>query len=149
MTSYTFVHYQVIAIKDMIRPPNPRDFKDVYVVYELMPTDLHEVIRSNQPMDERHFRVSGCNGTSGNACALTMHQGFHLPVQSCKGQFLLAFFSFSCNSVSVHPTSYTVLHCNYICVACSSHVASTYRIFSGLVTTPPHYSSSCTSFCGH
>ena len=63
------VHCQVIAIKDMIRPPNPRDFKDVYVVYELMPTDLHEVIRSNQPMDERHFRVSIFQSTSMQAVA--------------------------------------------------------------------------------
>lgn len=53
-----------MSLKDLIRPPNPRSFRDVYLVYELMPTDLHEVIRSKQAMDERHFRVSyHCNST--------------------------------------------------------------------------------------
>ncbi|CAI7780828.1 unnamed protein product [Closterium sp. NIES-53] len=49
-------HPNVIAIKDIIRPPNPQSFQDVYIVYELMPTDLHEVIRSGQAMDERHYK---------------------------------------------------------------------------------------------
>ncbi|CAI7780818.1 unnamed protein product [Closterium sp. NIES-53] len=46
---------QVIAIKDVIRPPHPQSFQDVYIVYELMPEDLHGVIRSGQDMDERHY----------------------------------------------------------------------------------------------
>lgn len=49
-------HPNVISIKDVIRPPRPSNFRDVYIVYELMPTDLHEVIRSGQAMDERHYK---------------------------------------------------------------------------------------------
>lgn len=49
-------HPNVIAIRDVIRPPNPEHFQDVYIVYEIMPTDLHEVIRSGQTMDERHYK---------------------------------------------------------------------------------------------
>ncbi|CAI7872359.1 unnamed protein product [Closterium sp. NIES-53] len=48
-------HPNVIAIKDVIRPPHPQSFQDVYIVYELMPEDLHGVIRSGQDMDERHY----------------------------------------------------------------------------------------------
>ncbi|CAI5516119.1 unnamed protein product [Closterium sp. Naga37s-1] len=48
-------HPNVIAIKDVIRPPNPQSFQDVYIVYDLMPEDLHGVIRSGQDMDERHY----------------------------------------------------------------------------------------------
>ncbi|KAJ0106334.1 hypothetical protein Patl1_17663 [Pistacia atlantica] len=44
----------VIAIKDIIRPPKKDTFNDVYIVYELMDTDLHQIIRSNQPLTDDH-----------------------------------------------------------------------------------------------
>ena len=50
-------HPNVIKVRDVIRPPRASNFRDVYIVYDLMPTDLHEVIRSKQPMDERHYKV--------------------------------------------------------------------------------------------
>ena len=33
----------IVEIKHIMLPPNPRDFKDIYVVFELMETDLHQV----------------------------------------------------------------------------------------------------------
>ncbi|KAH7286192.1 hypothetical protein KP509_33G062300 [Ceratopteris richardii] len=47
-------HENIIAIRDIIRPPNREQFNDVYIVYELMDTDLHQIIRSNQPLTEDH-----------------------------------------------------------------------------------------------
>eukprot|EP00245_Coleochaete_scutata_P009391 TRINITY_DN3079_c0_g1_i1.p1 TRINITY_DN3079_c0_g1~~TRINITY_DN3079_c0_g1_i1.p1 ORF type:complete len:381 (+),score=69.68 TRINITY_DN3079_c0_g1_i1:142-1284(+) len=47
-------HENVIAIRDVLRPPEKRDFNDVYIVYELMDTDLHQIIRSTQPLTEDH-----------------------------------------------------------------------------------------------
>ncbi|PNX82942.1 mitogen-activated protein kinase 4-like protein, partial [Trifolium pratense] len=47
-------HENVIAIKDIIRPPQKDSFNDVYIVYELMDTDLHQIIRSNQPLNLDH-----------------------------------------------------------------------------------------------
>ncbi|OVA13959.1 Protein kinase domain [Macleaya cordata] len=47
-------HENIIAIKDIIRPPKKETFNDVYVVYELMETDLHHTIHSNQPLTEDH-----------------------------------------------------------------------------------------------
>ncbi|KAJ6791230.1 mitogen-activated protein kinase 6 [Iris pallida] len=47
-------HENVIAIKDIIRPPEKEAFNDVYIVYELMDTDLHQIIRSNQPLTDDH-----------------------------------------------------------------------------------------------
>lgn len=47
-------HENVIAIRDIIRPPNRAQFNDVYIVYELMDTDLHQIIKSNQPLTEDH-----------------------------------------------------------------------------------------------
>lgn len=48
---------QVIAMKDIIRPPQKENFNDVYIVFELMDTDLHQIIRSNQPLTDDHCRV--------------------------------------------------------------------------------------------
>ncbi|KAE8683882.1 Mitogen-activated protein kinase 4 [Hibiscus syriacus] len=47
-------HENVIAIKDIIRPPKKETFNDVYIVYELMDTDLHHIIRSDQPLRDDH-----------------------------------------------------------------------------------------------
>lgn len=47
-------HENIIAIRDIIRPPDRAHFNDVYIVYELMDTDLHQIIRSNQPLTEDH-----------------------------------------------------------------------------------------------
>lgn len=52
-----FCILQVIAIKDIIRPPQKENFNDVYMVSELMDTDLHQIIRSNQPLTDDHCRV--------------------------------------------------------------------------------------------
>jgi len=47
-------HENIIAIKDIIRPPQRENFNDVYIVYELMDTDLYQIIRSTQPLTEDH-----------------------------------------------------------------------------------------------
>ncbi|XP_008790283.1 mitogen-activated protein kinase homolog MMK2-like [Phoenix dactylifera] len=47
-------HENIIALKDIIRPPQRENFNDVYIVYELMDTDLHQIIRSNQPLTDDH-----------------------------------------------------------------------------------------------
>lgn len=48
---------QVIAIRDVIPPPVRREFSDVYIAMELMDTDLHQIIRSNQGLSEEHCQV--------------------------------------------------------------------------------------------
>ena len=32
----------IVEIKHIMLPPSPREFKDIYVVFELMETDLHQ-----------------------------------------------------------------------------------------------------------
>lgn len=48
---------QVIAIKDIVRPPQRENFNDVYIITELMDTDLHQIIRSNQQLTDDHCQV--------------------------------------------------------------------------------------------
>ncbi|CAL0329110.1 unnamed protein product [Lupinus luteus] len=48
-------HDNVIKIKDIMQPPdNNGNFNDVYIVYELMDTDLHQIIKSNQVLTDEH-----------------------------------------------------------------------------------------------
>ncbi|MBA0603838.1 hypothetical protein Gorai_002057, partial [Gossypium raimondii] len=54
-------HENVIAIKDIIRPPQRENFNDVYIVYELMDTDLHQIIRSDQQLTDDHCRLETSN----------------------------------------------------------------------------------------
>ncbi|KAF2300494.1 hypothetical protein GH714_013820 [Hevea brasiliensis] len=49
-----FDHENVVAIRDVIPPPLRREFTDVYIATELMDTDLHQIIRSNQSLSEEH-----------------------------------------------------------------------------------------------
>lgn len=50
-----FHHENVIAIKDVYIPAaDGPNFKDVYTVSELMDTDLHQIISSNQGLTEEH-----------------------------------------------------------------------------------------------
>lgn len=48
---------QVIGLRDVIPPPLRREFTDVYIATELMDTDLHQIIRSNQGLSEEHCQV--------------------------------------------------------------------------------------------
>ncbi|KAE9586157.1 putative mitogen-activated protein kinase CMGC-MAPK family [Lupinus albus] len=47
-------HENVIALKDIMMPVHRRSFKDVYLVYELMDTDLHHIITSSQALSDDH-----------------------------------------------------------------------------------------------
>ncbi|KAH1204737.1 Mitogen-activated protein kinase MMK2 [Glycine max] len=49
-------HANIMSIKDIIRPPQKENFNDVYLVSELMDTDLHQIIRSNQQLTDDHCR---------------------------------------------------------------------------------------------
>jgi mitogen-activated protein kinase 1/3 len=47
-----FHHENIISILDILRPPDVESFKEVYLVQELMETDLHRVIRTQELSDD-------------------------------------------------------------------------------------------------
>ncbi|EKX54422.1 hypothetical protein GUITHDRAFT_156861 [Guillardia theta CCMP2712] len=49
-------HENFIIIKDIILSPPGKDFKDIYIVTDLMDTDLHRIVRSPQPLSDDHVR---------------------------------------------------------------------------------------------
>jgi serine/threonine protein kinase len=49
-------HPDIVQIKHIMLPPSRRDFKDIYVVFELMDTDLHQVIKANDDLTKEHYQ---------------------------------------------------------------------------------------------
>uniref|UniRef100_A0A061QPF2 Mitogen-activated protein kinase 16-like isoform x1 n=1 Tax=Tetraselmis sp. GSL018 TaxID=582737 RepID=A0A061QPF2_9CHLO len=49
-------HPDIVEIKHIMLPPSAREFKDIYVVFELMETDLHQVIKANDDLTPEHYQ---------------------------------------------------------------------------------------------
>ncbi|KAH7300276.1 hypothetical protein KP509_24G054100 [Ceratopteris richardii] len=49
-------HPDIVEIKHIMLPPSPRDFKDIFVVFELMESDLHQVIKANDDLTPEHYQ---------------------------------------------------------------------------------------------
>lgn len=49
-------HPDIVEIKHIMLPSCRREFKDIYVVFELMETDLHHVIRTNDDLTPGHHQ---------------------------------------------------------------------------------------------
>lgn len=51
-----FQHENVLALRDIMKPPSAGPWKDVYLVTELMDTDLHYIIHSKQKLSDDHIQ---------------------------------------------------------------------------------------------
>ncbi|KAL2530345.1 Mitogen-activated protein kinase 16 [Forsythia ovata] len=49
-------HQDIVEIKHILLPPSRREFKDIYVVFELMESDLHHVIKANDDLTPEHYQ---------------------------------------------------------------------------------------------
>jgi len=49
-------HPDIVEIKHIMLPPSRREFKDIYVVFELMESDLHQVIKANDDLVPEHYQ---------------------------------------------------------------------------------------------
>ncbi|GLT31284.1 hypothetical protein SLA2020_060310 [Shorea laevis] len=49
-------HPDIVQIKHIMLPPCSREFQDIYVVFELMESDLHEVIKINDDFTPDHHQ---------------------------------------------------------------------------------------------
>ncbi|XP_057540310.1 mitogen-activated protein kinase 19-like isoform X2 [Amaranthus tricolor] len=49
-------HPDIVEIKRIMLPPSKRDFRDIYVVFELMESDLHQVIKANDDLTCEHHQ---------------------------------------------------------------------------------------------
>ncbi|EGZ26491.1 hypothetical protein PHYSODRAFT_551829 [Phytophthora sojae] len=51
-----FNHKNITRLLDLSPPPSRKQFDDMYIITELMETDLHQVIYSMQPMSDDHVK---------------------------------------------------------------------------------------------
>ncbi len=51
-----FNHENIIHLEAVLRPENPKTYKDIYIVTDLMETDLHRVIYSKQKLSDEHIQ---------------------------------------------------------------------------------------------
>ncbi|KAG6486348.1 hypothetical protein ZIOFF_054918 [Zingiber officinale] len=49
-------HPDIVEIKHIMLPPSRREFRDIYVVFELMESDLHQVIKANDDLTPEHHQ---------------------------------------------------------------------------------------------
>lgn len=47
-------HQDIVQIKHIMLPPSRREFKDIYVIFELMEADLHQVLKANDDLTPAH-----------------------------------------------------------------------------------------------
>jgi len=51
-----FDHENIISIMDILKPPSIAKYEDVYIISDLMETDLHRIIYSRQPLSDDHVQ---------------------------------------------------------------------------------------------
>ncbi|KZV46513.1 mitogen-activated protein kinase 9 [Dorcoceras hygrometricum] len=49
-------HPDIVVIKHIMLPPSRREFQDIYVIFELMESDLHQVIKANNDLTPEHHQ---------------------------------------------------------------------------------------------
>ena len=49
-------HPDIVEVKHIMLPPSRREFKDIYVIFELMESDLHQVIKANDDLTPEHYQ---------------------------------------------------------------------------------------------
>ncbi|KAG6470639.1 hypothetical protein ZIOFF_071716 [Zingiber officinale] len=49
-------HPDIVEIKHIMLPPSRREFRDIYVIFELMESDLHQVIKANDDLTPEHYQ---------------------------------------------------------------------------------------------
>ncbi|WVF68687.1 mitogen-activated protein kinase CPK1 [Kwoniella sp. CBS 6097] len=71
-----FRHENIIAILDIIAPPSYDQFQEVYLVQELMETDLHRVIRTQELSDDhcQYFIYQTIRGLKALHSANVLHR---------------------------------------------------------------------------
>ncbi|MCD7461488.1 hypothetical protein HAX54_046247 [Datura stramonium] len=46
----------IVEIKHIVSPSSRREFKDIYVIFELMESDFHQVIKANDDLMPEHYQ---------------------------------------------------------------------------------------------
>ncbi|CAH7668194.1 kinase-like domain-containing protein [Phakopsora pachyrhizi] len=71
-----FSHENIISILDIIKPPSIEEFSEVYLIQELMETDMHRVIRTQDLSDDhsQYFIYQTLRGLKALHSAAVLHR---------------------------------------------------------------------------
>ena len=75
-------HPDIVEVRHIMLPPSPRDFKDIYVVFELMETDLHQVRDQEEKREERGERERGGREEESRPASCALSTPFCSPLLS-------------------------------------------------------------------
>ena len=50
-------HPDIVQIRHIMLPPSRREFRDIYIIFELMESDLHQVIKANDDLLVEHHQL--------------------------------------------------------------------------------------------
>lgn len=92
-----FNHENVLSITDILPPRSKADFNDVYIVTELMDTDLQQIIASNQKLTDEHcqyFVYQMLRGLKAIHSAHVLHRDLKPSNLLCNGDCLLKICDF-------------------------------------------------------
>lgn len=92
-----FNHENILSIKDILPPKSRTDFNDVYIVSELMDTDLQQIISSSQKLTDDHcqyFVYQILRGLKAIHSAHVLHRDLKPSNLLCNGDCLLKICDF-------------------------------------------------------
>lgn len=71
-----FNHENIISILDIVKPADYESFSEVYLIQELMETDMHRVIRTQELSDDhcQYFIYQTLRGLKALHCAQVLHR---------------------------------------------------------------------------
>lgn len=72
-------HPQIVEIKHIMLPLSWKDFKDIYVVFELIESSLHPVIKANDDLTKDHYQffITSCCVLSSIFTHVTVISSIH------------------------------------------------------------------------
>lgn len=67
-------HTNIVELKHILLPPSSRNFKEIFLVFELMESDLHQVIKINHDLTPEHLQYFLYQARMGSRLCLALLQ---------------------------------------------------------------------------
>ncbi|PWA56466.1 Mitogen-activated protein (MAP) kinase, conserved site-containing protein [Artemisia annua] len=110
-------HPDIVEVKNFLLPPSGREFKDIYLVFELMDSDLHQVIKANGDLTPEHhqfFLYQLLRGLKYLHTANVSHRDLHPKNILANADCRLKICDFGCARVAFKDQPTTVFWTDYI-----------------------------------
>ncbi|KAF8697039.1 hypothetical protein HU200_036690 [Digitaria exilis] len=110
-------HPDIVQIKHIMLPPSRREFRDIYIVFELMESDLHQVIKANDDLSPEHhqfFLYQLLRGMKYIHAASVFHRDLKPKNILANGDCKLKICDFGLARVSFNDTPSAIFWTDYV-----------------------------------